>query len=109
MAVFPTVRIEGEPRLVAMAETDSQGAFELLGPESGFVLGLFVRCPGDESPEWACAGEWGADGFVADADGSHDVEDSGAAPFANKKPDRTGMVIEISETRESLIAKGCEE
>lgn len=111
MEVFVVVRIEGEPWSAGTTETGPQGDFELPGPGSGFVLGLFVRCPGDdESPEWAFAGEWGRDGFVADADGSyHDDDARGAEPFTDGERHRTGLVIEIPETRESLIAKHCEE
>ena len=109
MEVFAAVRIEGETWSAGMTETDSQGSFELSVPGSGYVLGLFVRCPGDdENPDWAYAGEWGADGLVADADGRYDDDDRGAEPFAEGDQDRTELVIEIPETRESLIAKGCD-
>lgn len=109
MEVFAVVRIEGESWSAGMTETDAQGSFEFSVPGSGYVLGLFVRCPGDdENPEWAFAGEWGRDGLVADADRHYDVDDRRAEPFAGEDQDRTDLVIEIPETRESLIAKGCE-
>ena len=103
------VRIEGRLRSAASTETDSQGEFELSAPGSGYVLGLFAQCPGEDgTPEWAHAGEWGADGFVADADGSYEDEEDRAEPFADGERDRVGIVIELPDTRESLIAKGCE-
>lgn len=109
MAVFAAVRIEGELWSAGMTETDAQGSFEFSVPGSGYVLGLFVQCPGDdENPEWAYAGAWGRDGLVADADRHYDADDRGAEPFAGEDQDRTELVIEIPETRESLIAKGCE-
>ncbi|MXW26115.1 MAG: hypothetical protein F4Z77_07500 [Dehalococcoidia bacterium] len=109
MAVFAAVRIEGELWSAGMTETDAQGNFEFSVPGSGYVLGLFVQCPGDdENPEWAYAGAWGRDGLVADADRHYDADDRGAEPFAGEDQDRTELVIEIPETRESLIAKGCE-
>ena len=109
MAVHIGVRIEGELRSAANTETDSQGEFEFSAPGSGYVLGFFVRCPGDDGIlEWAHAGEWGADGFVADADGSYEDEEDRAEPVSGGERDRVGIVIELPETRESLVAQHCE-
>ena len=106
--VHITVRIEGRPWSAGMTETDSQGEFESSAPGSAYTLGFFVLCLGDDgTPEWVHAGHWGADGFVGDADGSYDDEEDRAEPFADGERDRTDLLIEIPETRESLIAKGC--
>ncbi len=108
--VHITVRIEGRPWSAGMTETDSQGEFESSAPGSAYTLGFFVLCLGDDgTPEWVHAGHWGADGFVGDADGSYDDEEDRAEPVADGERDRVGIVIELPETRESLIAKGCED
>ena len=108
MEVHIGVRIEERLWSAGMTETDSQGEFELSVPGSGYTVGLFARCPGDDGTrKWAHAGQWGAAGFVADADGSYEDEDDRAEPFSDGERDRTGMVIELPETRESVIAKHC--
>ena len=108
--VHITVRIEGRPWSAGKTETDSQGEFESSAPGSAYTLGFFVLCLGDDgTPEWVHAGHWGGDGFVGDADGSYDDEEDRAEPFADGERDRVGVVIELPETRESLIAKGCKD
>lgn len=109
MEVYAGIRIEGETWVGARGETSGRGDFEMKGPGSGYTLGLFIRCPGDsEIPTWVHAGEWGATGLVADSDGIWDASAAGAEPFADGDQHRTGIVIEIPETRESLVEKGCE-
>lgn len=106
--VHITVRIEGRPWSAGMTETDSQGEFESSAPGNAYTLGFFVLCLGDDgTPEWVHAGHWGADGFVGDADGSYDDEEDRAEPFADGERDRTDLVIELTETRESLVEKHC--
>ena len=109
MEVYALVRIGGEGWTAGIGKTDTRGKFEFAAPGSGYTIALVLQCPReDDVLAWLDAGEWGADGFVADEDGIWDVRDEGAEPFAGEDQDRTGMVIEIPETRESLIAKGCE-
>ncbi|MCY4392671.1 MAG: carboxypeptidase-like regulatory domain-containing protein [Chloroflexi bacterium] len=107
--VSAVVRIEGEAWMAATGLTDPQGNFEFPAPGSGYRLAFWLQCPGAEDDvQWVRAGEWGEDGFVADADGTWDGLENGAEPFTDGGRDRTGMVIELSETQDSLIAKHCE-
>ena len=108
--VYAAVRIEDEAWGAGRGETDQEGAFEFPAPGSGYTIAIWLQCPRDDGrDEWVRAGEWGADGFLVDEDGIGDPRSEGAEPFTGEDQDRTGMVIEIPETRESLIAKGCED
>ena len=90
--------------------TDAQGAFAFAGPGSGYTIALTFQCPSDDNiiGRWVRAGAWGEDGFVADSDGEFSTADEWPEPFADRERDRTGMVIEIPETQESLVEKYCE-
>ena len=106
--IFAVVRIEGKSRAVGSDETDTQGEFGFATPGTGYTIAVFLQCHRDDGAvKWAHVGEWGADGFVADEDGTWNHREEGAEPFADGERDRTGMVIELPETRESLIAKHC--
>ena len=106
--VFAMVRIEGERWTAGIGETDAQGNFEFPAPGSGYTLGVFLQCPRSDIFQWVHAGEWGAAGLVADSDGIWEPGQEGAEPFTDGERDRTGMVIELPETRDSLVAKHCE-
>ena len=107
--VYAWVRIEGELWSVGTAATDAQGNFGFAAPGSGYTIDLFLRCPRDDDlVQWVHAGELDADGFTPDADGFLEPDDEGGEPFTDGERDRTDMVIELPETRESLIAKHCE-
>ncbi len=106
--VFAMVRIEGERWTAGIGETDAQGNFEFPAPGSGYTLGVWIQCPRDDIVQWVYAGEWGSAGFVADSDGIWEPGQEGAEPFTDGERDRTGMVIELPETRDSLVAKHCE-
>ena len=111
MHTTAVVWIDGEWWWAGGGPTDAQGAFEFAGPGSGYTIALTFQCPSDDNTigRWVFAGEWGAEGLVGDANGNLEREDLGAEPFEDGERDRTGMVIEIPETRESLVAKGCRE
>ena len=105
--VYALVRTEGEAWNAGRGETGPEGDFEFAAPGSGYTLGVWLQCPRDDIAQWLFAGEWGAAGFVGDADGILHPHSRGAKPFEDGEGDRTGMVIELPETRESLIAKHC--
>ena len=108
--IFAVVRIEGKSRAVGSDETDTQGEFGFATPGTGYTMAVFLQCHRDDGAvKWVHVGEWGADGFVADEDGTWNHREEGAEPFADGERDRTGVVIEIPETRESLIAEHCDE
>ena len=107
-SVYALVRIEGEAWNAGRGETGPRGDFEFTAPGSGYTLGIWLQCPRDDIAQWLFAGEWGAAGFVGDADGILHPHSRGAKPFEDREGDRTGVVIELPETRESLIAKHCE-
>ena len=108
-AAWVVVRIEGAAWRAGQDETNTRGVFEFIGPGSGYTIGLFFQCPrADGVEEWVRSGEWGAAGLVADSDGIWDPHDEVAEPFLDGERDRTGMVIRLPETRDSLIAKHCE-
>lgn len=107
--VYAVVRIEGEAWGAGTGETGPKGTFEFPAPGSGYTIAIWLQCPRDEGmDEWVRAGEWGEDGFLVDEDGIGDRREKGAEPFADGKRDRTDLVIEIPETRDSLVAKHCE-
>lgn len=111
-SVYVVVRIEGEAWPAGSGTTDTHGAFELDAPGSGYTIAVWFRCPdvdGRGRERRVHVGEWGADGFLADMDGYLEDDQKGPEPFADGERDRTELVVEIPETRESLIAKGCEE
>ncbi len=89
--------------------TSAQGAFDFAGPGSGYTIALSFQCPSDDNiiGSWVPVGAWGEDGFVGDSDGSLFTTDDGAEPFSDGERDRVGIVIELPETRESLIAEHC--
>lgn len=106
--VIAVVRIEGESRAAGRGETDSQGEFGFAAPGSGYTIAVWLQCHRDDGTvKWVHVGELGENGFAADEDGIGDPREEGAEPFADGEQDRTDMVIEIPETRESLIAKHC--
>ena len=106
--VYAAVRIHGRAWPAGIGETDGQGSFEFPAPGSGYTMAIWLECPGNNVvPDWVYAGEWGTDGFVADADGFIETGEAAAKPFADGERDRTDLVIEIPETRESLIEKHC--
>jgi len=108
--VYAAVRIEGEAWGAGTGETDDQGVFEFPAPGTGYTIAIWLQCPRDNGiEEWVRAGEWGEAGFVIDEDGIGDPREEGAEPFTDGERDRTGLIIEIPETRDSLIAKHCEE
>lgn len=107
-SVYALVRIEGEAWNAGRGETGPEGDFEFAVPGSGYTLGVWLQCPRDDIEQWPFAGEWGAAGFVGDADGILHPHSRGAKPFGDGEGDRTGMVIELPETRESLIEQHCE-
>ncbi len=106
--VYALVRTEGEAWNAGRGETGPEGDFEFAAPGNGYTLGVWLQCPRDDIAQWLFAGEWGANGFVGDADGFLHPHSRGAKPFEDGERDRTGMVIELPETRESLIAEHCE-
>ncbi len=106
--VLALVRIEGVVWTAGTGETGPEGDFEFTVPGNGYTLGFFIQCPRDDILQWVYAGEWGAVGFVADRNGLLDQHERGARPFTDGERDRTGLVIELPETRESLVAKHCE-
>ena len=106
--VYALVRIEGEAWEAGRGKTGPEGDFEFVAPGSGYTLGVWIQCPRDDIVQWVYGGEWGAAGFVADSDGVLAPRDQRARPFTDGERDRTDLVIELPETRESLIAKHCE-
>ena len=106
--VYALVRIEGEAWTAGRGKTGPEGDFEFVAPGSGYTLGIWIQCPRDDIVQWVYGGEWGAAGFVADSDGVLAPRGQRARPFTDGERDRTGMVIELPETRESLVGKHCE-
>ncbi len=111
VAVYALVRIGGEAWNAGGGGTGPEGAFEFTAPGSGYTLGFWMQCPRDDDigGRWVYMGEWGEASVVADLDGILSPDDRRAKPFDDGERDRTGLVIEIPETRESLIARHCEE
>ena len=107
--VSTVVRIEGEAWPAGNGHTNAQGAFDFAAPGSGYTIAVWLECPGGEGAvgDWVHVGEWGADEFVADIDGYLEDQQKGPEPFTDGERDRVGIVIELPETRESLIAKYC--
>ena len=103
------VRIEGEAWPAGNGHTNAQGAFDFAAPGSGYTIAVWLECPGGEGAagDWVHVGEWGADGFRADTDGYLEDHQKGPEPFTDGERDRVGIVIELPETRESLIAEHC--
>ena len=108
MNVYATVRIQGHEWWAGLGETDTQGDFEFAAPASGYAIRLFFQCPSDDIYQSVYVGAWGPEGFVADSNGVLNYDEEAVEPFLDGERDRTGMVIELPETRESLIAKHCE-
>lgn len=107
--VIAVVRIEGESRAAGRGVTDTQGEFGFATPGTGYTIAVWLQCHRDDGTvKWVHVGELGKNGFAADEDGIGDPREEGAEPFADGEQDRTDMVIEIPETRESLIAEHCE-
>lgn len=108
--VSAVVRIEGEAWPAARDQTDTHGEFELAAPGSGYTIAVWLQCPSREGVlgEWVHVGEWGADGFIADPDGYLEDHQKGPEPFTDGERDRTGLVIELPETRDALIERHCE-
>ncbi len=99
------MEVEDERIAVTGDRTNSRGEFEAYHPGEDHTLGIFLKCPDGSRAYWAFAGEWGLEGFVADADGRFESDDEGAEPVAGKH--RTGIVIELPETQETLVARHC--
>lgn len=104
------VRIEGEAWPAGSGHTNAQGGFDFAAPGSGYTIAVWLQCPSGEGVvgEWVHVGEWGADGFVADTDGYLEDHQKGPEPFADGERDRIDLVIELPETRKSLVEKHCE-
>ncbi|MCY3506631.1 MAG: hypothetical protein OXH41_10755 [Chloroflexi bacterium] len=108
--VFALVRIEGTAWTAGRGETDREGAFEFTAPGSGYTLGVWIQCPREDGVlDYVHAGEQGADGFVADVDGLFGRGVRGPNPFMDGERDRKDIVIKLTETQESLIAKHCQQ
>ena len=108
MDVYAAVQIGGYESWVGIGKTGTDGRFELAGPGSDYSIRLLFQCPRDDGViERVNVGGWGATGFVADDDGIWENQEEGAEPFTDEERDRTGMVIQLPETRESLIAEHC--
>ena len=110
LIVEAIVRVEGKVWEVGGGWTDETGAFRFRAPGSGYTLALAVVCfREDVLFEPTLVGEWGADGFVAAAAGAslEGGQTEGAAPFGDGDRDRTDLIIELPETRESLRATHC--
>ena len=103
--VEPLVQVEDERIVLTGDRANSRGEFDFHAPDEGHTLGVFLKCPDGSRAYWAFAGEWGLEGFVADADGRFESDDEGAEPVAGKH--RTGIVIELPETREALSERHC--
>ena len=109
MDVVAMVRVEGEAWGAGTGKTGPAGGFEFATPGMGYTIAVWKQCSrGGGAAKWVKAGEWGADGFVADDDGDGDPREDGAEAFAGGERDRTGVVIELPETWESLVAEHCE-
>ena len=104
------VRIGGEAWPAGNGHTNAQGAFDFAAPGSGYTIAVWIECPGIEDAvgDWVHVGEWGVDGFLADTDGYLEDHQKGPEPFTDGERDRTGLVIEPGETRDSIIARHCE-
>ena len=102
------VPIGGEWWWAGGGPTDAQGAFDFAGPGSGYTIALSLQCPSDDNiiGSWVHIGAWGEDGFVAD-DGSIFTTEVGAEPFSDGERDRVGIIIELPETRDVLVAEHC--
>ena len=106
--VYALVRIEGEAWPAGGGKTGPEGDFEFVAPGSGYTLGVWIQCPRDDIVQWVYAGDWGANGFASDGDGVLARRAQRARPFTDGERDRTDMVIELPETRKSLVGKHCE-
>lgn len=108
MDVYAAVQVQGYESWIGIGKTGTDGRFELAGPGRDYAIRLLFQCPRDDGViERVNVGGWGAVGFVADDDGIWDSREEGAEPFTDGDQHRTGMVIELPETRESLIAERC--
>ena len=105
--VEPLVQVEDERIVLTGDRANSRGEFDFHAPDEGHTLGVFLKCPDDSTNSWVFAGEWGAEGFVADDDGRFESDAEGAEPLAGEEH-RTGIVIELPETQETLLEKHCE-
>ncbi len=105
--VEPLVQVEDERIVLTGDRANSRGEFDFHAPDEGHTLGVFLKCPDDSTNYRVFVGEWGAEGFVADDDGRFESDAEGAEPLAGEEP-RTGIVIELPETQETLLEKHCE-
>ena len=110
MHVFAIVRTEGEAWPMAGDEADEEGRFEFAGPGGGYTLGVWLQCPRGDGVE----GGLGLHGRVGRrrlrcrrGRIRRGTGDEAAEPFAGGEGDRVGIIIELPETRESLIAEHC--
>ena len=102
------VRIEGEAWAAGIGETDAIGGFEFAAPESGYTLGLVLRCPSDKNVlQLVHVGEWGAEGFVAVDQWIWGGGRGEAEPFTDGDRDRTELIIRLPTTLAELTAKHC--
>ncbi len=101
-------QVEDERIVVIGSRADVQGEFRVYGPAERHTLGVFLKCPDGSRAYWAFAGEWGGKGFVADEDGRFKSDDEGAEPVAGGR-NRTGVLIELPETKRELRERHCEE
>ena len=98
--------VEDERIVVMGGRADVQGEFRVYGPAERHTLGVFLKCPDGSRIDWAFAGEWGGKGFVADEDGRFKSDDEGAEPVAGGR-NRTGVLIELPETKRELLKRHC--
>ena len=104
------VRIGGEAWPAGNGHTNAQGAFDFAAPGSGYTIAVWLECPSGKGAvgDWVHVGEWGGEGFLADPDGYLEDHQKGPEPFTDGERDRTGLVIELPETRDALIERHCE-
>ncbi len=108
LMMITVVRMKGKPWPGEEGLTGTEGDFSLTVPGSGYTIALAWLCSREGGAfEPVFVGEWGADGFVAASDGQVTLSEQGAAPVRGGERDRTDLVIELPETRVSLIAKHC--
>ena len=100
------MEVEDERVAVLGDRANGAGVFTVYGPDERHTLGVFLKCPDGSREYWVFAGEWGPGGFVADADGRFDSDDEGAEPVAGGR-NRTGILIQLQETRKGLIEQHC--
>ena len=96
--VFAAARVGGQPFFTLSVLTASDGSFSFTdGPGSGYILLVRGYCP---SGAFHYFGGQGEEGFTTDW--------RNAPPFAGEARDRTGIVITLPETQETLLEKHCE-